>query len=58
MSSNSATSTFEEFVKSPHDKSTYRLVTLPNSLQAILVSEPGLEKVINFMSIVCIDGPF
>ena len=38
-------SSFEDFVKSPHDKCNYRLITLPNSLQACLVSEPGLEKV-------------
>ena len=36
---------FDEFVKSPHDKCNYRMITLPNSLQACLISEPGLEKV-------------
>lgn len=40
-----AITSFDEFVKSPHDKSLYRLITLPNKLQAMLVSEPGLEKV-------------
>lgn len=38
-------SSFDQFVKSPRDKCNYRLITLPNSLQACLVSEPGLEKV-------------
>jgi hypothetical protein len=38
---------FDNFVKSPHDKCNYRLITLNNSLQACLVSEPGLEKVKN-----------
>ena len=36
---------FDEFVKSPQDKCNYRMITLPNSLQACLISEPGLEKV-------------
>jgi hypothetical protein len=44
-SNSSVTTVFDNFVKSPHDKSNYRLITLKNSLQAILVSEPGLEMV-------------
>jgi hypothetical protein len=44
-SNSSVTMVFDNFVNSPHDKCNYRLITLNNSLQAILVSEPGLEKV-------------
>ena len=44
-SSTAAALIFDEFVKSPHDKCNYRMITLPNSLQACLISEPGLEKV-------------
>lgn len=43
---------FDEFVKSPHDKCNYRMITLPNSLQACLISEPGLEKVKNEKELV------
>lgn len=39
---------FEGLVKSEHDKCNYRLITLPNKLQAILVSESTLEKVNNY----------
>lgn len=45
-STTSASIVFDNFVKSPHDKCNYRMITLPNLLQACLVSEPGLEKVI------------
>jgi len=45
MSNSPASMVFDNFVKSPHDKSNYRLITLNNSLQACLISEPGLEKV-------------
>lgn len=40
---------FDSFVKSEHDKCNYRLITLPNKLQAMLVSDPKLEKVRNVM---------
>lgn len=52
MSNSSASMVFDNFVKSPHDKCNYRLITLKNSLQACLVSEPGLEKVILLLLLV------
>lgn len=36
---------FSDFVKSDHDKCDYRLITLDNGLQAMLVSDSKLEKV-------------
>lgn len=45
MSTSNHPVVFSDFIKSPHDKCNYRLVTLANSLQVVLVSEPSLEKV-------------
>ena len=36
---------FNDFVKSDQDKCEYRLITLPNQLQALLVSDPTIGKV-------------
>lgn len=36
---------FENIIKSDQDKCNYRLLTLENGLQALLISEPGLDKV-------------
>lgn len=36
---------FDKIQKSDQDKCSYRYLTLENGLQALLVSEPGLDKV-------------
>lgn len=34
-----------EVIKSPEDKREYRVVTLPNALKALLISDPVTDKV-------------
>ena len=37
---------FEEVLKSPFDKCSYRLIELENKLQVLLITEPGTDKVL------------
>lgn len=37
-------STFESIIKSDNDKCQYRMITLKNSLQILLIHEPELDK--------------
>jgi hypothetical protein len=39
-----AVESFDAFLKSDQDKCEYRLITLPNRLQALLVSDPTVQK--------------
>jgi hypothetical protein len=41
---------FNDIIKSDQDKCAYRFLTLENGLQALIISEPGLDKVTLLLS--------
>jgi len=40
-----------DILKSPQDKNIYRFIRLPNELDCLLISDPGLNFVLNLFSL-------